>query len=338
MLFLREFTVRKHERGLLFKNGDFERFLAPSTYRFFDPRKRVEVERYDLSRPAFEHRLLDFLIRWYPEEIDAMFVKVETGPSQLAVICENGRPATVVGPGRRALFWKGVVRVTAELIDITIDPVVAPRLARIIVGEIGTRHNSAFEHAALVREVPEGHIGLLYVDGQIADELAPGLHVLWKFTRGPTVDVVDLRVKTLEIVGQEVLTKDKIPLRVSLNASYRFVDARKAVTAVEDPLALLRKEIQFGLRAAAGTRTLDALHGDQGAVDLAVLEYVRAKLAGIGLEIRDVGVRHIALEHNPIAVRLRELDALEKITDKVGNISVQGEPGGVLSDFVRIRL
>ena len=64
MLFIREFTVRKHERGILLRNGDFERFLAPAVYRFFDPHRRLEVERFDLTQPAFEHRLADYLTAW----------------------------------------------------------------------------------------------------------------------------------------------------------------------------------------------------------------------------------------------------------------------------------
>ena len=50
MLFIREFTVRRHERGILLRNGDFQRFLAPAVYRFFDPHRQLAVERYDLTQ------------------------------------------------------------------------------------------------------------------------------------------------------------------------------------------------------------------------------------------------------------------------------------------------
>lgn len=133
MLFVREFIVRKHERGLLFKNGDFVRFLAPAVYRFFDPRRRFDVERFDLTLPAFEHRLADFLLRWYPDEMDALFLRVDTGALQIAVIYRDGHPWTVVGPCRRALYWKGVVRLTAELVDVTPQLTLAPLLTRALV-------------------------------------------------------------------------------------------------------------------------------------------------------------------------------------------------------------
>lgn len=133
MLFIREFVVCKHERGMLFKNGDFLRFLAPAVYRFFDPRRRYDVERFDICEPAFEHRLVDFLVRWYPDEVDALFVRVETSANQVALIHRNGQPWTAVGPGRRALYWKGVVYLKVEIIDVEQELAVAPRLARALV-------------------------------------------------------------------------------------------------------------------------------------------------------------------------------------------------------------
>jgi hypothetical protein len=194
MLFIREFTVRKHERALLLKNGDFVRFLAPAVYRFFDPHKRIDVERFDLSQPAFEHRLVDYLVRWQPEATEELFLRVETGANQVATITRNGHPWSVVGPERRALFWKGVVHVKAEFIDLDDDVAVAPRIARTIAADREAQRTSAFDNAVLVREVPEAHVGLLYVDGRLVRELAPGLHAFWKFDRSVRVELCDQRL------------------------------------------------------------------------------------------------------------------------------------------------
>ena len=109
------------------------------------------------------------------------------------------------------------------------------------------------------------------------------------------VDVVDLRVKTLEVQGQEILTRDKVSLRINLTATYRFADAPRAVSAAKDPLDHLYKEIQFGLRAAVGTRTLDALLEDKSAIDRAVAERVGPRFAEIGIAVDSVGVKDIIL-------------------------------------------
>jgi hypothetical protein len=181
MFFVREFTVCKHERGLLFKNGDFVRFLAPSTYRFFDPRKRFEVERYDLSHPAFEHRLLDFLVRWYPDEIDALFLRVETGAHQIAVIYKNGHPWTVVAPERRALFWKGVHFLKAEIVDVAERFAVVPRIVRALAAELGAdaaeRGPALLDCDVSLHKNPEAHAGLLYVHEQLTIDLRSGVRI-----------------------------------------------------------------------------------------------------------------------------------------------------------------
>ena len=53
MLFFREFSVRKHERGILLRNGDFERLLTPAVYRFFFGKVADSVCE-DLSQQTFE--------------------------------------------------------------------------------------------------------------------------------------------------------------------------------------------------------------------------------------------------------------------------------------------
>jgi regulator of protease activity HflC (stomatin/prohibitin superfamily) len=188
--------------------------------------------------------------------------------------------------------------------------------------------------------------------------------VFWKFNRGIAVALVDLRVRALEVGGQEILTKDKVALRINLTANYQFTDALQAAKAAQDPLDFLYKELQFGLRAAVGTRTLDALLEDKGAVDQEVFADVHDKFAEIGIEVRGIGVKDMAekaaqanvirrreetnatrsllntakvMEDNPTALRLKELETLEKVTEKVGNISVYGGLDGVLEQMVRIK-
>jgi hypothetical protein len=294
VLFIREFTVRKHERGILFRNGDFERFLAPAVYRFFDPNKRVDVERFDLTQPKFEHRLMDYLVRWQPEAIEDLFLHVETSAGQIAVVYRNGHPWTYVPPERRALFWKGVVRVTAEIVDVANEIVVPHRIAQTFLTERQALRASAFDGAIYVREVPEAHVGLLFVDGRFVRELPPGVHALWKIGRNIAVELVDLRVKALEVSEQELFTKDKEGLRVHLNASYRFRDVELTLKSIRDPVDFLYKEIQLGLRSAVAKRSLDALLEHKGSIDRDVFTRVHDKLAALGIDLTEVGVNELA--------------------------------------------
>ena len=378
-MFISKFIVRKHERGLLFKDGDFLRFLAPGTYRFWNTPRRYTVEINDVTYARFEHRLSDFLMKEFEEDVKRLFQVVETGADKVAVIYEKERLVDVIGPASRAFYWNGVVDVNAVLINIAEDFKIENSIAKVIASEAGARLNRIATNAMYSREVPEGHIGLLSVDGEIVDELVPGMHAFWKFNRAISIGLIDMRVRPLEVSGQEILTRDKVSLRINLTANYQFTDALEAAKAVKDPLDFLYKEIQFGLRAAVGTRTLDALLEDKGAMDTVVFDHVAEKFAEIGIDVKSIGVKDIILpgdmkeilarvveaekaaqanvirrreetnatrsllntakvmDDNPVALRLKELETLEKVTEKIGNISVYGGLDSVMSELVRIK-
>ena len=379
MLFIRKFIVRKHERGLLFKNGDFIKFLDAGTYRFFDPLRGVAVERYDLSVAAFEHRLADYLLEAERAAVEHRFHVVETGADEVALVYLNERVAVALGPAERALYWKGVVKVRIERYDLNEDVALSQRLAkRLVVGK-NARVSSVADAAVYARIVPEGHVGLLYIDGELTKSLSAGLHAYWNVAHDIGVELVDLRVKALEVQGQEILTKDKVALRINVTATYQYTDAAKAVRALKDPLDQLYKEIQFGLRAAVGTRKLDALLEDKTAIDHDIAEHLGKRFAEIGLSVASVGVKDIILpgdmkdllgkvveaekaaqanvirrreetnatrsllntakvmESNNVALRLKELETLEKVTENVGNLSVVGGLDALLDGLVKIK-
>ena len=377
MFFVQKFIVLKHERGLLFKDGDFIRFLEPGTYRFRGLRRRYNVERFDLAEPMFAHRLVDYLVEAERVDIDRLFTLVETGANEVAVVYQNARIGEVIGPAERKLYWKGPVETRVDRFDLDAGLALDAKLARELAALSPLR--GLGQYGVYTREVPDGHVGLLYVDGKLTGSLEPGAHAFWTYGPAVKVEVVDLRVKTLDVQGQEILTRDKVSLRVNLTATYRFVDAEKAVRAAKDPLDHLYKEIQFGLRAAVGTRTLDALLEDKSVIDRIVAERVGERFAEIGIAVESVGVKDIILpgdmkdllgkvveaekaaqanvirrreetnatrsllntakvmESNAVALRLKELETLEKVTEKVGNLSVYGGLDGVLNELVRLK-
>ena len=381
MLFHQKFIVRKHERGLLFEDGDFVRFLEPGIHRLRAWRKRYEVERFDLTEPVFTHRLADYFVDAMSEDVARLFTVVETGPAEVAVVYCNERVAEIVRPAERKLYWNGPVKVRVDRFDLDEGLAIDAKLAKRLLAEpgLGSENLAGLRlpgrGAILSREIVHGHVGLIYVDGELSGSLEPGLHAFWTYGPSVSIEVVDLRVKTLEVQGQEILTRDKVSLRINLTATYRFEDAVKAVGATKDPLDHLYKEIQFGLRAAVGTRTLDALLEDKSAIDRAVADRVGPKFAEIGIVVESVGVKDIILpgdmkellgrvveaekaaqanvirrreetnatrsllntakvmESNAVALRLKELETLEKVTEKVGNLSVYGGLDGVLNEL-----
>jgi regulator of protease activity HflC (stomatin/prohibitin superfamily) len=379
IMFYKKFIVRKHERALLFRDGDFVKFLEPGVYRFGRLLHAYSVERFDILTPLFGHRLQDFLIEKYASDVERYFDIVKTDENEIAVVYHNDNVTLIMAPATRHLFTRGVQQIRVERFEIVDNLDVDERLAKRLLAGNDAMLKSIAEKAIHARVVPQGHIGLLYVDGELVRSLAPGYHAFFAVDRGVSIDLFDTRVQTLEVSGQEILTKDKVSLRINLAATYQLTDAEKAVRAVKDPIDHLYKEVQFGLRGAVGTRTLDALLEDKTAIDHSVADHLKAGFEAIGIAVKSVGVKDIILpgemkellgkvveaekaaqanvirrreetnatrsllntakvmETNSVALRLKELETLEKVTEKIGNISVYGGLDSVLNDLVRMK-
>ncbi len=233
-----------------------------------------------------------------------------------------------------------------------------------------SRFAAQVSDAVTAAEVPDTAVGLLIVDGRLAKVLEPGLHAFWKYHRALKIELVDRRVQAMEVAGQEILTRDKVSLRVNLTALWQVPDAVKARGALTNFVEFVYKELQFALREAVGARVLDELLGDKGVLDREIGNAVRAKVEELGLAVRSVGVKDIILpgemktilnqvveaekvaqanlvkrreetaatrsllntrathgREPDAASRLKELETLEKVTEKIDKLTVFGGPG-----------
>ncbi|MBL8514123.1 MAG: slipin family protein [Betaproteobacteria bacterium] len=372
----KKFYIKKDERALLFQRGDFVKILEPGEHKYFDPFKRVTVEVFPLSKPQFEHRLADYLLKAEPEVAKREFHVVELGATEVGLRYENGVLVELLAPNTRRLYFKGYIDLKFEVVDIAEEFAVPAKLVPQLF--TGRAKVSGIDGVFAV-QVPQYHVALLFVDGKVAKLLEPGISAFFKFTRELKAEIVDQRLQVLEVAGQEILTRDKVSLRVNLTAGYRITDVLVAFAKQAKPLDYLYKELQFGLRAAVGTRTLDELLENKHVIDDVVNDHIKRRVAGYGLEVESVGVKDIILpgdmkailakvveaekaaqanvirrreetaatrsllntakvmEDNPTALRLKELETLEKVTEKIDKISVFGGLDGVLKDLVKIR-
>lgn len=377
----RKFRVRKNERALLLQDGDFVEVLAPGETVRFDPLFRLAVQKADLALTKFDNPLVDFLVKTEPELVEREFYLVTLGVQEVGLVYENDILAEVLAPNTRNLYWKGFIDLRFERIDIENDFTVDPQLMPQLIDIDGCTPKAKVPGAEGVYTVriPEFQAGILFVDGKLVDVLDAGLRGYFCFGRDVRVDFVDLRMQALEVAGQEILTKDKVPLRINLNAGYRINDVRAAFSKQAKPADYLYRELQFGLRAAVGTRTLDELLENKAVIDEVVADYVKGRVAGFGIEVDTVGVKDIILpgdmktilakvveaeklalanvirrreetaatrsllntarvmEDNPTALRLKELETLEKVTEKIEKISVFGGLDTVMKDLVKLR-
>ena len=96
-------------------------------------------------------------------------------------------------------------------------------------------------------------------------------------------------------------------------AAQRLRDPVKARSTVKDWVDYLYRELQFGLRQAIGTRSLDTLLGNKGELDRTIYDYVRTRVEDKGIDVRGVGIKDLILpgEMKDLMNKVREALATE---------------------------
>ena len=259
MLNYKKIIVGEGRRAFLYFDQQLSRILMPGTYRFVNFLRRAEAEFFDISQPLFEHRLKRFLLTQHAEEAQKHFYSFETGDYQVGLCFAGEKLFDIIPPGTHRMYWRGVVDVRVELIDISQDFEIPADRHGILAQMQKLPGGQAVDNAILSFEVEENHCALLTVDGKRVKVLGSGRYAFWRFNRLIKVFRVDLRLQSVDVSGQEILTKDKLSLRINLSANFRVADAELMQSSLSDYSAYLYKELQFALREAVGTKTLDEL-------------------------------------------------------------------------------
>lgn len=375
---LKRFIVKKNERAALLRNGDFERILNPGRHYLFDPFNELSLSVWHTDTPMLDSDLVDYLRQNDPAEAERHFVCMELNEDEVGLRYENDVLVEVLPPAARRFYWRGLLAQRLEKIDLRAGPALPVEMVkRLLQPSLRGRPVSGL-NGVFVVQVPAAHVGLLRIDGIQQPLLPPGVTAYWRFNRDLQMELVDMRWQTMEVSGQEILTRDKVGLRLNLAATWRFDDASTAFAKLAKPVEHLYRELQFGLRAAVGTRNLDELLENKQLVDEVVSGHIARKLAGFGMEIGSIGVKDIVLpgemkailsqvveagkaaeanvirrreetaatrsllntakvmEGNPVALRLKELETLERVAERIDRISVFGGLDQVLSGLVTL--
>jgi len=174
--------------------------------------------------------------------------------------------------------------------------VVDAREVRLQHGDLKTIARSPYAAQVLdICAVERNHVGVSFQDGDYVETLAPGQYAFWKNVANSKVVDVDMREQALDMAGQEIMTADKVTLRMNALVTYHITNARKAVTVTDGAKQSLYREAQLALRAVVGTRDLDSFLTDKDAVTNEFEEQVRQRAGDLGLEVVSVGVRDVIL-------------------------------------------
>jgi regulator of protease activity HflC (stomatin/prohibitin superfamily) len=282
-------TVPVNERALVLKDGRIVNILRPGRHIIRKGSSGLEVDAHNLLRPEFVSVYDHVLFRDHEDLARQHLTEVRTGPNEVAIIMRDGRAYDVVPNDGRVVYFTDAGPFTIERFDTSEVLEVPAHLVR----------NAALLQVAqrLIKRlvVDEGHVGLLSIDHKFVRLLEPGVHAFFDVGREIGLRTVETRRRTLDVSGQEMLTRDRVTIRVNLAADYRVADPVKAVAEVRDFEDALYRALQFAFRKSLGTKTLDEILANKVTVDVEAAQAVRAEMSAIGIEVGEIALKDVIL-------------------------------------------
>jgi regulator of protease activity HflC (stomatin/prohibitin superfamily) len=347
--------IKNDERGLLFKDGNYVKCLQPGKHTL-NPLIQYSVIKEDINQP-FDP--VDKNLNMYLEDKELLkeLILLDLQDNEFAIHFEDGKLTNVWNAGKYA-FWNGMKKHEFIIVDNR-NPEIDPKI------DISVYSHTLLSRYVTYHPVMSHERGILYYNNVVQKILEPGIYAFWKSPVQVTVEKVDLRQQQMDMTGQEIMTQDKISMRLNFVCQYKVIEPLKVVQikSFEEQIYIL---LQLILREYIGTMKLDDLLQKKQKIGDYVLQKLKEKNSDFGVDFIFAGLKDIILpgdikdilntvliaekkaqanvitrreetastrsllntaklmEDNRILYRLKELEFLEKICEKVGTISLNG--------------
>ncbi|MBI1222446.1 MAG: slipin family protein [Bacteroidetes bacterium] len=361
---MKRVIVNPGQVGLVYKNGKVVNVLTQGRHRIaFWTELRVHAMNAIFSpKEGLDVALQNSILLPYLN-----IIEVKEG--EIAIHYENNRFVGVHFAGKYA-FWKG-------LMDYRF---VIDNMENIRIRDEIDRHvlrYTTFNTLVRVFRVEAYNKAVLSIEGEMDQILEPGEYMFWNNRKVINLTQVDMRAQMMEVSGQELLTRDKASLRLSLFASIRVNNIRKAVSENAAYTKQVYNILQLAVREFVGTKSLDEILENKEMISEYIMKNSRETIADTGVELSGCGVRDIILpgemrdifnkvliaekqaaanviirreetastrsllntaklmEENEVLFRLKEMEYVERIAEKIGSLSVSGN-GTLISQLKEI--
>lgn len=358
--------IRDNQAGFVMKDGIFVKMITAGRYHFSKALGyEVHIEEMEGEMNFME---VPYQILEKDKAFQASTVHMQIPDGMLGFIYIDGNLHTLASR-REYVFWNVFTHYTWKLVsmeEVEIGADVTKQMLSIVpVKYYKTVH------------VDEGELGLLYYDHVLIRQLTKGIYSFWNYTKDVTVKLFDMKQKVMDIAGQEILTRDKIGIRMNVNCMYRIRDAVEFVEKVSDLKTQMYPQVQLVIRELTGNYKLDEILEMKDKISKEIYEKLKEKENQFCVEFISAGIKDIILpgeiqdimnsvlvaekraqanvitrreevastrsllntaklmDENQTLYKLKELEYLERICDRVGEISVNGN-GGLVEQLGRL--
>jgi regulator of protease activity HflC (stomatin/prohibitin superfamily) len=181
-----------------------------------------------------------------------------------------------------------------------------------------------------VKVVKQYEQGVLFRLGRVREVRMPGLRLII-----PVVDVlrrVSLRIVTLPIQSQGIITRDNVSVDVSAVAYFRVVDAVKSVVAIENVYSAIDQIAQTTLRKVVGQHTLDQTLSETDQINIDIRKILDVTTVEWGVEVTLVELKDIQLPDSMKRAMARQAEAEREKRAKIINAEGESLAAAALGD------
>ena len=161
----------------------------------------------------------------------------------------------------------------------------------------------------------------IFTLGKATGVIGPGPSFVWPIAQAHKK--VDLRVITMSIPMQEIITKDNVSAKTAAVCFFQVVDPFKAVTKVEDPFTATSQIAQTTLRSVLGQHELDELLTERDAINQKLSAIIDRQTEGWGIKVNSVEVKDVEIPESMQRAMARQAEAERERRAKI--VAADGE-------------
>ncbi|SUO95745.1 HflK protein [Suttonella ornithocola] len=372
---LRYYSVDEGEYLLISVLGKPEAVLPKGEYILLQ-QKNLLVAKLNSKEIRFANDA--YAKQWQknnPELFAQYLETVTTAENEILLWTDNGTLQGLIPPRQTTYFYRST-RADYQRITLNDNLQVPENIISLFRATTPDVQNAVAPYLRVIN-VPPQHLALLTINEKETRILSTGIYHFWQIHHTLDYNLYDLRLQLTELSGQELITEDKITVRINATCQWQITDALVWRDTYQNGEDNFYRELQFAVRAVVGSKTIDALLAEKSQLDNELAAILRSKNLQ-GIKIHSVGIKDIILpgevrdilsrvveaektaqannirrreetaatrsllntarvmEDNPTALRLKELETLEKVTEKIDKISVFGGLDGILNGLIHI--
>lgn len=279
-----KYKIEQKQIGFLIKDGQYIKTLEPGVYHYTaicGYQVIIEDKIGKVEQAAIPSEIL-----MQDKEFAEKVVRIQVKDGFLGAIYKNESLIELVESGE-AIYWNVFEKYECKLIDMRIAKL-EEKMRKSLQLLLPLKYYKKIE-------IQPGEIGLLYFDNKLVEELSGGTYFYWIYSQDVMARVIDCKTKELDITGQEILTQDRIGIRLNLVCSYRICDPIKMVETIKGLENQIYSCIQLITREYVGRYRLDEILEQKSEISQYICKRMQEEQSRYCVEFLTAGIKDIIL-------------------------------------------